>query len=61
MKTQSMTTEIRPGLSFPIGATVQPDGVNFSIYSKNSTGVELLLFDDVDDAGPARVISLDPI
>ena len=51
---------ISPGKSFPLGATVYPEGVNFSVYSKNSTGLELLLFDDVDDPLPARVIALDP-
>ena len=25
-----MKTEIRPGQSFPLGATIYPDGVNFS-------------------------------
>jgi len=49
-----------PGKSFPIGATVFPDGVNFSLFSKNSTLVELLLFNHVDDAKPDHVISLDP-
>jgi glycogen operon protein len=49
-----------PGLSYPIGATVQSDGVNFSVYARRATGVDLVLFDGVDGAGPARVISLDP-
>jgi len=48
------------GRSFPPGATVWPGGVNFSVFSKNSTAMELLLFDHVDDAGPAQVIRLDP-
>lgn len=48
-----------PGKSFPIGATVSPDGVNFSVFSKNSTLVELLLFNHVDDPKPATIISLD--
>ena len=48
------------GRSFPLGATVYSDGVNFSIFSKNATAMDLLLFDAVDDAQPARVISLDP-
>ncbi len=52
--------QILPGHSFPLGATVGPGGVNFSVYSKNATGVELLLFDRADDARPARVIPLDP-
>jgi len=43
-----------------LGATVEPDGVNFSIYSKHSMAVDLLLFDTVNAAKPARVITLDP-
>ena len=35
-------------------------GVNFSVFSRHATGVELLLFDAVDDAKPARVVRLDP-
>ena len=48
------------GNSSPIGATVVNGGVNFSLYSRHATGVELLLFDKSEDAKPARVISLDP-
>jgi glycogen operon protein len=51
---------IGSGQSFPLGASVCPSGVNFSLYSKNSTLVELLMFDHVDDDKPARVIGLDP-
>jgi len=51
--------ELRCGTSFPLGATVQADGVNFSVFSKNATLVELL-FDSADAAAPARVIPLDP-
>jgi isoamylase len=47
-------------MSFPLGATPYADGVNFSVFSKNATGVELLLFDHVDDTRPARVIPIDP-
>ncbi|MCA9422370.1 MAG: glycogen debranching protein GlgX [Nitrospira sp.] len=48
-----------PGKSFPLGATVSPEGVNFCVFSKNSTLVELLLFDHADDAKPVDVIPLD--
>ena len=48
-----------PGKSHPLGATVMHGGVNFSIYSKNSTCCELLLFDDVNDSRPAKVFKLD--
>ena len=53
------TIDILPGQSFPIGATVYPDGVNFCLFSKSCQSVELLLFDDPDDKRP-RVIALDP-
>jgi isoamylase len=48
------------GRSFPLGASISPEGVNFSVFSRGASGVELLLFDRVDDAGPARVIAIDP-
>jgi glycogen operon protein len=43
-----------------LGATVYPEGVNFSVFAKGATGVELLLFGDVDSPRPEQVISLDP-
>ena len=48
------------GTSSPLGATVQPGGVNFSVYSKNATLVELLLYDTKDAIKPERVVSLSP-
>src|SRR5271154_1297595 len=53
-------SEVRRGTSFPLGAIVQAGGVNFSVFSKNATLVELLLFDSADATAPARVIALDP-
>ena len=50
----------QPGRSYPLGATVYPDGVNFSVYSKNCESVELLLFDGADDPRPSHTIHLDP-
>ena len=55
-----MAQETKEGRSFPLGATLSADGTNFSVYSKHATGIELLLFDCVDDAQPKRVISVDP-
>ena len=40
---------------------MSPGGVNFSVYSRAASGVELLLFDHEDDAHPKRVIPLDPV
>ena len=50
----------RQGTSFPLGATIFPDGVNFSLFSRDATGVELLFFDRAGDGRPARTIALDP-
>jgi glycogen operon protein len=47
-----------PGSSYPLGATVYHDGVNFSVFSKDARAVEILLFDDHGDARPSRTITL---
>ncbi len=52
--------QTRSGQSFPLGATVHLDGVHFCVFSKNSTALELLLFDEVDAPQPAQVIPFDP-
>ncbi|MBX7218726.1 MAG: glycogen debranching protein GlgX [Blastocatellia bacterium] len=54
------TLSIGPGKCFPLGATLFDGGVNFSLYSKHATRIELLLFNHIDDAQPAQVIALDP-
>lgn len=46
----------RPG---PLGATVEKGGVNFSLFSRTASGVQLLLFDGEDSAGPSQVVELD--
>jgi isoamylase len=51
----------RPGDSAPLGATPTASGVNFSLFSRHASGVELLLFEREDDARPSRVIRLDPV
>jgi glycogen operon protein len=55
-----MANQPTSGRSSPIGATIDSMGVNFCLFSRHATGVELLLFDGVDDARPQRVIALDP-
>jgi isoamylase len=50
-----------PGSSSPLGATPDAQGVNFSLFSRSATGVELLLFDHTDDLRPARTFKLDPV
>lgn len=51
---------VLPGKSFPLGSELSPEGVNFSVYSKNSTAVELLLYNSEQSGTPDRIITLDP-
>ena len=55
-----MDRKVTTGQSAPLGATATRGGVNFSIFSRHASGVELLLFDQEDDSQPARVICFDP-
>jgi isoamylase len=48
------------GRAAPLGATADSGGVNFSVFSRGASGVELLFFDREDDGRPTRVIPLDP-
>lgn len=54
-----MEQDVFPGRSYPLGATVYGNGVNFSVFSRNCTVLELLLFDRPDDLRPSRTILLD--
>jgi isoamylase len=47
------------GRSAPLGASAEHGGVNFSLYSRDATQVDLLLFDS-EDAPPSRIIRLNP-
>jgi glycogen operon protein len=55
-----MRPNVTPGQSSPLGATIVNGGVNFSVFSRNATAIELLLFEREDDPRPSRVIPLDP-
>src|SRR5215468_1412257 len=53
------TRDVTSGASAPLGATVLPEGVNFSVFSKHAVLLELVLFDGENAAEPARIISLE--
>ena len=55
-----MDRKVTTGQSAPVGATPTREGVNFSIFSRHASGVDLLFFEQEDDSQPTRVISLDP-
>ena len=48
-----MSREVWPGEPFPLGATWDGEGTNFSLFSENAERVELCLFDD--DGAEERV------
>lgn len=50
----------KAGFPYPAGATANEEGVNFSIFSRHATQVELLLFTKADDRDPFQVIKLEP-
>src|SRR5262249_42084600 len=49
------------GRSYPLGATLAPGGVNFSVFSRSASSIELLFFDRENDDRPERVIRIDPV
>jgi isoamylase len=50
---------VEAGVCSPLGVSIVPGGVNFSVLSKHATLVELLLFDDDAAATPSQIIPLD--
>jgi len=58
---QGSETRIYSGSPHPFGATVDDEGVNFSVYSANATAIQLLLFNNPSDLEPSQVINLNPI
>jgi len=52
------TFDVEGGSPHPLGTTVQPNEVNFSLHSSGATGVELLLFDELDSPQPLQIIPL---
>ena len=59
-KPASSSFAVDRGAAHPAGATPDAEGVNFSVFSRHATGVELLLFNSHDDIHPVQTIRLDP-
>ena len=53
------TYRTQTGDRYPAGATPSAHGVNFSIYSRHASHVELLLFARADDPAPVQAIPLE--
>jgi glycogen operon protein len=56
-----MSATYESGSPHPLGATTVSGGVNFSIFSGDATGVDLLLFEAHDSPDPYQTITLDPM
>ena len=52
------TAEPGAGRSFPLGAAVLSNGINFSVFSRHASRVELLLFGDAEEPRPTCTIDL---
>jgi len=53
-----VSTSILPGTAAPLGATATDDGVNFSVYARHATGVDLVLFAAPDAPRPDAILPL---
>jgi len=53
-----MKHKVQSGTPFPLGASIHKDGVNFSIYSKSATSMNLVLFASEDAVTPSARIKL---
>ena len=51
---------VEPGTPAPLGATATAAGVNFSVFARRATAIQLLLFDEADGTPPSPVIPLLP-
>ena len=58
LDTAAAVYQSSPGSRFPPGATVLADGVNFCIFSRHATRMELLLYAQPDSPEPFQVIAL---
>jgi isoamylase len=56
----SERADVREGSPLPVGTQKSGKGINFALFSRHATGVQLELFDHPEDPAPARVIDLDP-
>ncbi len=50
--------KLNVGSAWPLGSSITPNGVNFSIAAPNATNLELLIFENENDDYPIETISL---
>lgn len=49
------------GTPYPLGSTATEDGVNFSIFSGNATGVKLEIYQNATDVTPVEIVDLEEV
>jgi glycogen operon protein len=49
-----------PGNRLPPGATADAGGVNFSVFSRDATAMQLCLYERADSENPLQILDLDP-
>ncbi|MCB2181491.1 MAG: glycogen debranching protein GlgX [Desulfobulbaceae bacterium] len=52
--------KVKNGYRHPPGATFDSQGTNFSVFSRQATGAELLLYEGPESLEPYQTITLDP-
>ncbi len=55
------TGAVLPGKPYPLGATYNGEGVNFAIFSENSTGVKLCLFGTASDPDEVEEVQMEEV
>lgn len=58
--TSGQDWQVARGSRYPLGATWTSAGTNFSVFSREAEGMELLIYLPADSPEPTRVIRLDP-
>lgn len=50
--------QILPGKPYPLGATYNGIGVNFAVFSENTTGVKLILFNNEEEVSEEELVDI---
>ncbi|HWV24318.1 MAG TPA: glycogen debranching protein GlgX [Thermomicrobiales bacterium] len=58
MPEEQPSVRVRPGKSYPLGATWDGNGVNFALYSANAHRVDVCLYSEDSSSEPSEVITL---
>lgn len=60
MRMQTQTQQMQFTHTVPYGAIPNEEGVQFLVFSRNATSIELLLYENVDDMEPKRTLTFHP-